>query len=62
MKSKYSLLPDTFALTRLSLGFSKKIEHHANMVALYTVRYNFIKMHKTVVSQFEILNTIATSP
>ena len=34
--------------TRLSLGFSKKIEHHAYMVALYTVWYNFIKMHKTL--------------
>ena len=41
-------MPDTFALTRLSLGFSKKIEHHAYMVALYTVWYNFIKMHKTL--------------
>jgi hypothetical protein len=34
--------------TRLSLGFSKKVEHHAYMVALYTVWYNFIKMHKTL--------------
>jgi IS1 family transposase len=34
--------------TRLSLGFSKKVEHHAYMVALYAVWYNFVKMHKTL--------------
>lgn len=34
--------------TRLTLGFSKKIQHHAHMVALYAVWYNFIKMHKTL--------------
>jgi IS1 family transposase len=34
--------------TRLSLGFSKKVEHHAYMVALYAVWYNFIKMHRTL--------------
>ncbi|MCJ2131306.1 IS1 family transposase [Methylobacterium sp. E-045] len=32
--------------TRLSNGFSKKFENHAHMVALYTVWYNFVKMHK----------------
>ena len=33
---------------RLTLGFSKKVAHHAHMVALYTVWYNFVKMHKTL--------------
>jgi IS1 family transposase len=34
--------------TRLTNGFSKKFENHVHMVALYTVWYNFIKMHKTL--------------
>lgn len=32
--------------TRLALGFSKKFENHCHMVALYTVWYNFVKLHK----------------
>ena len=34
--------------TRLTNGFSKKILNHVYMVALYTVFYNFVKMHKTL--------------
>jgi len=34
--------------TRLTNGFSKKFENHAHMVALYTVWYNFVKMHKSL--------------
>ena len=34
--------------TRLTNGFSKKIENHIHMVALYTVWYNFIRIHKTL--------------
>jgi hypothetical protein len=34
--------------TRLTNGFSKKAENHCHMVALYTVWYNFVKMHKAV--------------
>ena len=34
--------------TRLTNGFSKKIENHIHMVALYAVFYNFIKIHKTL--------------
>lgn len=34
--------------TRLTNGFSKKIENHAHMVALYTVWYNWIRIHKTL--------------
>ena len=34
--------------TRLSNGFSKKLENHVHMVALYTVWYNWARVHKTL--------------
>jgi IS1 family transposase len=34
--------------TRLTNGFSKKFEHHVHMVALYTVWYNWTRIHKTL--------------
>jgi len=34
--------------TRLTNAFSKKFENHVHMVALYTVWYNFIRVHKTL--------------
>ena len=34
--------------TRLTNAFSKKLENHMRMVALYTVWYNFIRVHKTL--------------
>ena len=34
--------------TRLTNAFSKKLENHMHMVALYTVWYNFIRIHKTL--------------
>lgn len=34
--------------TRLTNGFSKKLENHTHMVALYTVWYNFVRQHKTL--------------
>jgi IS1 family transposase len=34
--------------TRLTNAFSKKMENHAHMVALYALWYNFVKQHKTL--------------
>jgi hypothetical protein len=31
--------------TRLTNGFSKKIENHAHMVALHFMAYNFVRIH-----------------
>jgi hypothetical protein len=34
--------------TRLTNAFSKKIENHSAMVAIYTVHYNFARIHRTL--------------
>lgn len=34
--------------TRLTNAFSKKFENHLHMVSLYTVFYNFVRIHKTL--------------
>ena len=34
--------------TRLTNGFSKKVENHAAMVSLHFMFYNFCKIHKTL--------------
>ena len=34
--------------TRLTSGFSKRIENHCHALALYFVFYNFVKAHKTL--------------
>ena len=34
--------------TRLTNAFSKKLSNHLHMIALYTVWYNFVKMHKSL--------------
>lgn len=34
--------------TRLTNGFSKKFENHAYSVALFSMYYNFVKMHSTL--------------
>jgi len=33
---------------RLTNGFSKKLENHAAMVALYFMYYNFARVHQTL--------------
>ncbi len=34
--------------TRLTNGFSKKLQNHEYMVALYALWYNFVRVHKTL--------------
>jgi IS1 family transposase len=34
--------------TRLTNGFSKKLENHGHMVALYFMHYNFCRVHQTL--------------
>jgi IS1 family transposase len=47
-RSNLTLRMHNRRFTRLTNAFSKKLENHGHMVALYTVFYNFTKVHKTL--------------
>jgi IS1 family transposase len=47
-RSHLSLRMHNRRFTRLTNAFSKKFISHVHMVALYTVFYNFIRIHKTL--------------
>ena len=34
--------------TRLTNGFSKKLENHLHMLSFYFLHYNFVRMHKSL--------------
>jgi len=34
--------------TRLTNGFSKKIENHMHAIAIHYMHYNFVRIHKTL--------------
>jgi hypothetical protein len=35
-------------MTRLTNGFSKKIQNHAHAMALHFLYYNFVRIHQTL--------------
>ena len=47
-RSNLSMRMGMRRFTRLTNGFSKKLENHGHMVSLYFFHYNFIRIHKTL--------------
>jgi IS1 family transposase len=47
-RSNLSFRMHTRRFTRLTNGFSKKIENHTHSVALFAMYYNFVRIHKTL--------------
>ncbi len=47
-RSNLTVRTHTRRFTRLTNGFSKKVENHAHSVALFALYYNFVKLHKTL--------------
>ena len=47
-RSNLSLRMHNRRFTRLTNAFSKKFENHVHMISLYTVFYNFVRIHKTL--------------
>ena len=48
--------------TRLTNGFSKKVENHAHAVALHFMHYNFGRMHKTLKTTPAVAAGVAKAP
>jgi hypothetical protein len=47
-RSNLNVRMHTRRFTRLTNGFSKKLENHAHSVALFALYYNFVRVHKTL--------------
>jgi hypothetical protein len=47
-RSNLSMRMGVRRFTRLTNGFSKKLENHGHMVALYFMHYNYCRVHKTL--------------
>jgi IS1 family transposase len=47
-RQNWTVRTNTRRYTRLSNGFSRKLENHAAATALYYFSYNFIKIHRTL--------------
>lgn len=47
-RSNLSLRMHNRRFTRLTNAFSKKFENHVHMISLYTVFYNFVRIHRTL--------------
>ena len=47
-RSNLSMRMGMRRFTRLTNGFSKKVENHGHMVALYFMHYNYCRVHKTL--------------
>lgn len=47
-RSNLSMRMGMRRFTRLTNGFSKKVENYGHMVALYFMHFNFCRVHKTL--------------